>query len=89
MVEPGSFSCGSQRYQLHGNGVIICEIEQMAKKAIRSHVGLYDTQENIKQYLCEKYGVAWYDKSAEAVQYIIEDAYASAERGKRFQGMLW
>lgn len=78
--DPGSFSCGAQRYSLFGNLAIADEIECLANKAIRNNISLYDAQDNIKQYLIEKYGFDWYCKSAEAVQYVIEDAYASSMR---------
>lgn len=89
MVDPGSFACGSDRYILLGNIEIACEVKEMAKIAIHKKASLYETQDIIKQHLCEKYGTDWYEKSGYAVQHIIEDTYASAERGKEFRGMLW
>ena len=75
-----SFSTGSNRIQMQGNAKIIQEIRNLANDAISKKISLYEAQENIKKYLCEKYGNVWYEKSGEAVQYIIEDAYSSAMR---------
>lgn len=77
-----SFSVGSNRTQLHGNSKTIVEIRNMADIAISKQISLYETQDNIKRYLRKKYGDEWYRQSAEAVQYIIEDAYSSAMRYK-------
>lgn len=84
-----SYACGNSRYQLSGDLSIAEDIRRMARAACHDHVSLYDAQESIKQMLCEKYGNDWYDRSGEAVQYIIEDAYASNLReAEIFAGLI-
>ena len=41
---------------------------------------LYEAQGTIVKSFAEKYGNQWYQKSAEAVNYIIENEYATVER---------
>ena len=82
MLDVWSFSTGESRYKLYGNWKIICEIRNLAYKAFHKKTSLYQTQDNIKEYLVKKYGYQWYLESGEAVQYIIEDTYSSEMRYK-------
>lgn len=89
MINQWSYACGSCRYQLSGNMKTADDIRQMARVAYGNKVSLYDAQESIKQTLCEKYGADWYESSGEAVQHIIEDAYASKLReAEIFAGLV-
>ena len=89
MVNQWSYACGSYRYQLSGNMKVAYDIRRMAHVAYSNKVSLYDAQESIKQTLCEKYGADWYARSGEAVQHIIEDAYASKLReAEAFSGLI-
>lgn len=88
MVEPAeaiSTSFVSGMYQIHGNRKIENEIRTMSDNGIHDGIDLYKCQERVKEYLNKKYGETWYEKSAEAVQFIIENTYAEAERTKTSQ----
>lgn len=68
------------KFQINGNLTIVHELENLSLKYAIDDISLYDAQEKIKQYLSEKYSSEWYDKSAEAVQFIIEEKYSKIER---------
>lgn len=89
MVDQWSHACGNSRYQLSGDLDVAEDIRRMARAACHNNVSLYDSQEDIKRYLLDRYGAEWYEISGEAVQYIIEDAYASMLReAKIFAGLV-
>lgn len=57
-------------------------VENMAFECIKNNIELYDTQEQIKAILINKYGAEWYERSGEAINYIIENRYCDKERAK-------
>lgn len=65
-----------------GNTELAELIENTALECIRNNVELYAAQEQIKIVLINKYGTEWYERSGEAVNYIIENKYCDAERAK-------
>lgn len=81
-----SYACGNSRYQLSGDLDIAEDIRRMARAACHNSVSLYDIQEDIKRYLLDRYGADWHEISGEAVQHIIEDAYASKLREGQLLG---
>lgn len=64
------------RYQIDGNETAVSFIEKEASTLISCGTNLYQAQEVISNKVKEAYGVEWYDKNAEAVNFIIEIAYA-------------
>lgn len=48
-------------------------VENMAFECIKNNIELYDAQEQIKAILINKYGAEWYERSGEAINYIIEN----------------
>lgn len=75
-----SISTTEHLYRLHGDASLINEIKKAACACINDGFSLYEAQGTIVNSLAEKYGNHWYQKSAEAVNYIIENEYATAER---------
>lgn len=65
---------------LMGNLEVAGLIENMAFECIKNDVELYDAQEQIKTVLINKYGAEWYERSEEAVNYIVENKYCDEER---------
>lgn len=55
-------------------------IENMAFECIKNDIGLYAAQEQIKAILIDKYGTEWYERSGEAINYIVENKYCDKER---------
>ena len=68
------------KIRIMGNVEYANKIAEMTKKYLRQGLNLYDTQEKIRNHIFEKLGVDWYEKSGEAVNFIIENEYANAER---------
>jgi len=62
---------------IHGSREFIDEIERFVCNEIDSGTDLYETQDKISAYLKSKYGSAWFNKSVEAVMFLVETAYAS------------
>lgn len=77
--------------QLSGNGKIIEEIIRLSRANIRKNTDLYTAMDTIKSHLKGKYGEEWFDKSAEAIEHIIENTYCNHERMSQMDicGMLW
>lgn len=57
-------------------------IENMAFECIKNDIDLYTAQEQIKTILIDKYGTEWYERSGEAINYIVENKYCSKERAE-------
>ena len=70
------------KVKIMGNTELAELIENTALESIRNNVELYAAQEQIKIVLINKYGTEWYERSGEAVNYIIENKYCDAERAK-------
>lgn len=70
------------KVEIKGNTELAELIENMALECIKNDIELYDAQEQIKIVLINKYGTEWYERSGEAVNYIIENKYCDAERAK-------
>ena len=57
-------------------------IENMAFECIKNDIDLYTAQEQIKTILIDKYGTEWYERSGEAINYIVENKYCSKQRAE-------
>lgn len=85
MFEPNylcSISLVSGNTKIMGNLELADKIEKLVKGYIMRGKNLYQSQESIKAILIKEYGDEWYDKSGEAINYIIENEYANIERKK-------
>lgn len=65
-----------------GNLEIAGLIENMTFECIKNDIGLYVAQEQIKTILIDKYGTEWYERSGEAINYIVENKYCDKERAR-------
>lgn len=72
----------NEKEKLMGNTEVAGLIENMAFEYIKNDVELYDAQEQIKIALINKYGAEWYERSEEAVNYIVENKYCDKERAR-------
>lgn len=70
--------------KIMGNIDLATDIENKAKEFISQNKSLYEAQQEIVRELTEIYGKDWYERSAEAVNFIIENEYANDERSKNF-----
>lgn len=68
--------------KLMGNLEVAGLIENMAFECIKNDIGLYAAQEQIKTILIDKYGTEWYERSGEAINYIVENKYCDKERAR-------
>ena len=66
--------------KLMGNLEAAGLIENMAFECIKNDIDLYAAQEQIKAILIDKYGTEWYERSGEAINYIVENKYCDKER---------
>lgn len=62
--------------QIEGDSFLINSIEHEVRNNISIGKNLYETQEQIKDFLIHKYGEDWYSKSGNAINYIIENEYS-------------
>lgn len=53
-----------------------------AKSYVNKDIDLYTAQKEIKIKLISEHGEEWYEKSVEAVNYLIENEYCELERDK-------
>lgn len=70
------------KVEIMGNTEVAESIKNIAFECIKNDVELYDAQEQIKTALIGKYGAEWYERSGEAVNYIVENKYCDAERAR-------
>lgn len=83
MISPNymcSVSLMNNKTKIMGNIDFANKIAEITKIYLRQGLSLYDAQEKLKNTLLEKFGANWYEKSGEAVNFIIENEYANAER---------
>lgn len=62
--------------QIEVDSSLINSIEHEVRNYISIGKDLYETQEQIKDFLIHKYGKDWYLKSGNAINYIIENEYS-------------
>lgn len=77
-----SISLVSGSTKIMGNLELANKIEKLTREYITQGKNLYQSQESIKAILIKEYGDEWYNKSGEAINYIIENEYANIERKK-------
>ena len=63
-----------------GNVELADTIKALAQSCIKQRKDLYQAQEEIKSALIKDFGLEWFEKSGEAVNFIIENEYAHYER---------
>ena len=66
----------SGNYLVKGNHKVEHEIKELTTDCIAHKLDLYTAQSKIKESIIEKYGADFYDKSAEAINFIIEGTYS-------------
>lgn len=69
-------SCLEGYVQIEGDSFLINFIEHEVRNRISIGKDLYETQEQMKDFLIHKYGEDWYLKSGNAINYIIENEYS-------------
>lgn len=67
---------------IRGNYKVEEEIKELTEKHVDNKVNLYDAQHSIKEQLIEKYGADFYDKNAEAINFIIEGTYSTHQSNR-------
>lgn len=83
MYEPNymcPFSLVDNQTKIMGNIELANKIKKMVKIYINEGKDLYHAQEEIKTLLIKDFGLNWYEKSGEAVNFIVENEYAHKER---------
>lgn len=63
-----------------GNIELANKIKEMAKVYLKQGKDLYEAQEKFKTLLLKELGLEWYEKSGEAVNFIVENEFSDAER---------
>lgn len=79
---PFGYGTLSGNYLVKGNHKVEHEIKELTKQYILDKINLYDAQSSIKGQLIEKYGADFYDKSADAINFIIEGTYSDYQSGR-------
>lgn len=74
------FSLVDNQTKVMGNIELADKLKKMVKLCINEGKDLYHVQEEIKTLLIKDFGLNWYEKSGEAVNFIIENEYAHKER---------
>lgn len=83
MVEPNYIcdcSLMEDKVQIHGNVELAEVLKGIIKKYCIGFRELYESQEFMRNYCIGAYGADFYEKNAEAVQYIVENEYCHKER---------
>ena len=66
-----------------GDASLVQDIIITSRDSIEKNIDLYTAQERIKDNLIFLHGKEWYEKSAEAINFLIENEYCTAEREKQ------
>ena len=70
------------KVKIHGNIKLVAKLKRIIKDSCVNHMGLYEAQDFIKNCCIDKYGIDFYEKNAEAIMFILENEYCTAERIK-------
>lgn len=62
--------------KIMGNIELANKIKEMTKVYLKQGKDLYEAQEKLKTLLLKELGLEWYEKSGDAVNYIIENEYS-------------
>lgn len=85
MVAPeyiSSLSLVENKTKIMGNTLLANQIREIVKLYINHNKDLYETQSRINAALISRFGINWYERSKEAVNFIIENEFAHKEREK-------
>lgn len=83
MISPNymcSVSLVDNKTKIMGNIKLANRIKETTKVYLKQGKDLYEAQEKLKTSLVKELGLEWYKRSGEAVNFIIENEYAHAER---------
>lgn len=80
MVGPEYISLVENKTKVMGNIELANQIAKIVRFYISHGKDLYETQSKIKTALVNKFGIDWYEKSGEAINFIIENEFAHKER---------
>ena len=69
--------------QIHGNVELAAKLRLIVREKCINSFDLYEAQDFIKSYCADTYGFEFYDKSSEAIQYIVENESCNIERNKQ------
>ena len=78
-----NLSLVENKIQVHGNVELAKDLIAMIRKKCIGSFELYEAQEYIHNYCVDTYGANFYEKSSEAIQYIVENEYCHIERNKQ------
>ena len=81
-ISPLGYGTLSGNYLVKGNHKVEHEIKELTRQFIIDKISLYDAQSSIKEQLIEKYGADFYDKNADAINFIIEGTYSDYQSGR-------
>ncbi|MBO5386565.1 MAG: hypothetical protein J6A59_00245, partial [Lachnospiraceae bacterium] len=81
-ISPLGYGTLSGNYLVKGNHKVEHEIKELTRQFIIDKISLYDAQSSIKEQLIEKYGAYFYDKNADAINFIIEGTYSDYQSGR-------
>lgn len=65
---------------IHGNVELASSLEKYIIENYIGTVELYEAQQKVREYCISSYGEGFYEKSADAIAFIVENAYCNAER---------
>ena len=85
-MDAPNYTCNHSLVQNHiwlcGNIIVADELKSIVKETYIGHMDLYDAQKEMREHCISKYGTDFYEKSADAIMFIIENEYCNAEREK-------
>ena len=85
MVAPeyiSSLSLVENKTKIMGNTLLANQIREIVKLYINHNKDLYETQSRINAALISRFGIDWYERSKEAVNFIVKNEFAHKEREK-------
>lgn len=70
------------KVQVHGNIEFASWLSDFVKEKCIKHCNLYEAQEIVREYCISTYCEDFYEKNAEAINFIVENEYCHKERNR-------
>lgn len=83
MFEPNyecNYSLMESQVQIRGNVELASTLRKWVRKNCTNFTELYEAQQKMREYCISNYGEEFYERSAEAIAFIVENEYCNIER---------
>lgn len=83
MFEPNylcNYSLIENKVQMQGNVALASALAEHVKRNYVNNIELYEAQQKMREYCISNYGEEFYERSADAISFIVENEYCHTER---------